>query len=87
MTEQKTIWKKILRWTVYITAGIYYVYWDLAQFVFRDWYMSASLDALFFVFWALTFLVSEKIGKPTKYWLAAYMLAVAVIKVIFAWYF
>ena len=87
MTEQKTIWKKILRWTVYITAGIYYLYWDLAQFVFRDWYMSASLDALFFVFWALIFLVSEKIGKPTKYWLAAYMLAVAVIKVIFAWYF
>lgn len=84
MTEQKTIWKKILKWTVYITAGIYYFYWDLAQFVFDDWYMSASLDALFFVFWALTFLVSEKIGKPTKYWLAAYMLVIAVIKVIIA---
>ena len=50
-------------------------------------YMSASLDALFFVFWAAIFLVSEKIGKPTKYWLAAFMLANAVIKVIFAWYF
>ena len=84
MTEQKTIWKKILQWTVYITAGIYYLYWDLAQFVFDDWYMSASLDALFFVFWALIFLVCEKIGKPTKYWLAAYMLVIAVIKVFFA---
>ena len=46
--------------------------------------MSASLDALFFVFWALIFFVSEKLGKPDKYWLGAYMLVIAVIKFIFA---
>ena len=84
MTEQKTIWKKILKWTVYITAGIYYFYWDLAHFVFDDWYMSTSLDALFFVFWAAMVLVSDKISRPTKYYVGAYLLLISVVKLIFA---
>lgn len=44
----------------------YGVYWILATFVFRDWYMSKSLDALFFVFCAGYCLLHEKADRLHK---------------------
>ena len=47
-------------------ALVYGVYWILATFVFRDWYMSKSIDALLFVFYADYCLLQEKADRLHK---------------------
>ena len=47
-------------------ALVYGVYWILATFVFRDWYMSKPLDAIFFVFCAGYCLLHEKADRLHK---------------------
>ena len=63
-------------------AAVYGVYWILATFFFRDWYMSKSLDALFFVFCAGYCLLHEKADRPHKIVWTSLMLLLGLLALL-----
>ncbi len=63
-------------------ALVYGVYWILATFVFRDWYMSKPLDALFFVFCAGYCLLHERADRLHKIVWTSLMLLLGLLALL-----
>lgn len=63
-------------------AVVYGVYWILATFVFRGWYMSKPLDALFFVFCAGYSFLHDRADRLHKIVWTSLMLLLGLLRVI-----
>ncbi len=63
-------------------ALVYGGYWILATFVFRDWYMSKPLDALFFVFCAGYCLLHELADRLHKIVWTSLMLLLGLLTLL-----
>ena len=61
---------------------VYGIYWILATFVFRDWYMSKPLDALFFVFCAGYCLLHERADRLHKIVWTSLMLLLGLLALL-----
>ena len=76
---------RVLSYFRYLFLGlavVYGVYWILATFVFRDWYMSKSLDALFFVFCVGYCLLHEKADRLHKIVWTSLMLLLGLLALL-----
>lgn len=76
---------RVLSYFRYLFLGlavVYGVYWILATFVFRDWYMSKPLDALFFVFCVGYCLLHEKADRLHKIVWTSLMLILGLLALL-----
>ena len=73
---------KCFKYLFFGLAVVYGVYWILATFFFRDWYMSKPLDALFFVFCAGYSLLHEKADRLHKIVWTSIMLLLGLLALL-----